>query len=143
MGLDCSHNAWHGSYSSFNAWRKRLAEVAGLPPLELMEGFYVSFIGSDRVAPATLHHGENQLDHLYRLDAKLPIKWSCLTPNPLYQLLHHSDCDGDIKPSKCVAIADELDKLVPLLDNWHKNSAIQFSTGLRLAAQQRKSLLFR
>lgn len=38
MGLDCSHNAWHGAYSAFMRWRIKLAEVAGLPPLEFMEG---------------------------------------------------------------------------------------------------------
>jgi hypothetical protein len=29
MGLDTSHDCWHGAYSSFNRWRDKLAEVAG------------------------------------------------------------------------------------------------------------------
>ena len=40
MGLDTSHNAWHGAYSAFMTWRKKIAHLAGFPPLELMEGFY-------------------------------------------------------------------------------------------------------
>ena len=28
MGLDCSHNAWHGAYSAFMRWRQKLADVA-------------------------------------------------------------------------------------------------------------------
>lgn len=40
MGLHVSHGAWIGSYGAFMAWRKRVAQVAELPPLELMEGFY-------------------------------------------------------------------------------------------------------
>lgn len=38
MGLDTTHNAWHGPYSSFNRWRHWLAEQIGIP-LELMDGF--------------------------------------------------------------------------------------------------------
>lgn len=46
MGLDTTHGCWHGAYSAFMRWREKLAEVAGLPPLMLMEGFYLA----DRLA---------------------------------------------------------------------------------------------
>jgi len=29
MGLDTSHDCWHGAYSAFHRWRVKLAEVAG------------------------------------------------------------------------------------------------------------------
>lgn len=29
MGLDTTHDAWHGAYSSFGDWRNQLAELAG------------------------------------------------------------------------------------------------------------------
>ncbi len=29
MGLDVSHDCWHGAYSAFMRWRRKLAEVAG------------------------------------------------------------------------------------------------------------------
>lgn len=48
MGLSISHGAWMGSYSAFTAWRKRIAQVAGFPPLELMEGFYKAIDESRR-----------------------------------------------------------------------------------------------
>jgi len=38
MGLDTTHNAWHGSYSGFNAFRKHLAAKIGID-LDKMEGF--------------------------------------------------------------------------------------------------------
>lgn len=38
MGLDTSHNAWHGPYSSFNRFRTMIAEKIGIK-LEDMEGF--------------------------------------------------------------------------------------------------------
>ena len=33
MGLDTTHDAWHGAYSSFMRWREAVAKAAGLPPL--------------------------------------------------------------------------------------------------------------
>ena len=39
MGLDTSHDAWHGSYSTFNEWRNLIARAAGFPPLKEMVGF--------------------------------------------------------------------------------------------------------
>lgn len=38
MGLDTSHNAWHGPYSSFGNFRKKLAAHIGIDLLN-MEGF--------------------------------------------------------------------------------------------------------
>lgn len=38
MGLDTTHDAWHGAYSSFNQWRKWIALQIGID-LYKMEGF--------------------------------------------------------------------------------------------------------
>lgn len=38
MGLDTSHNAWNGPYSSFNRFREKLAKMIGID-LNQMEGF--------------------------------------------------------------------------------------------------------
>ena len=29
MGLDTTHDCWHGAYLAFSRWRDQLAEVAG------------------------------------------------------------------------------------------------------------------
>ncbi len=39
MGLDTTHDCWHGAYSYFSEWRKRLCEVAGYGNIKLREGF--------------------------------------------------------------------------------------------------------
>jgi hypothetical protein len=39
MGLDTSHDCWHGAYSAFMRWREKLAEVAGYGDLRQREGF--------------------------------------------------------------------------------------------------------
>lgn len=158
MGLDCSHNAWHGAYSAFMRWRTKLAEVAGLPPLELMDGFYASLDTSSAGIP-TLYHGINTQApafgpdsgrHMDNLDSRLPISWDCLKPNPLHELLYHSDCEGEIAADKCGPIADALEELIPLLPegeagghigDWRAKTA-QFVAGLRAAAAAGEPLDF-
>ena len=39
MGLDTTHNCYHGSYSSFGLWRKKISVVAGFGELDLRVGF--------------------------------------------------------------------------------------------------------
>ena len=157
MGLDCSHNAWHGAYSAFMRWRKELAKVAGLPPLELMDGFYASLDSNGPGIP-TLYHGRNTKDpafgpdsrpHLADIDDRLPISWDCLKPSPLHELLYHSDCEGEIAADKCEAIADALEELIPLLPEgeagglgvWRDKTAL-FVAGLRAAAAAGEPLGF-
>lgn len=38
MGLDTSHDAWHGPYSAFGRWRGEIAKLIGID-LKAMEGF--------------------------------------------------------------------------------------------------------
>ena len=72
--------------------------------------------------------------------------------HPLFDLLTHPDSDGYINYGKCGKIADELEKLLPLLEkeedqgghigNW-KAKTETFITGLRLAAKNKERLQFR
>ena len=158
MGLDCSHNAWHGAYSAFMRWRKKIAQVAGIPPLQLMEGFYFRLDGSEGLA--TLYHGpqtgkphfgDGSAPLFADIDAALPIKWEALAPSPLHALLAHSDCDGEIEAGECAKIADALEAIIPLLPdedagghigNWRQKTAL-FVSGLRAAATDESPLLFR
>lgn len=38
MGLDTTHNAWHGAYSRFHRWRVAVANAIGIN-IDEMEGF--------------------------------------------------------------------------------------------------------
>lgn len=114
MGLDTSHDAWHGSYGGFHLWRIRVAEAAGFPPLDEMDGFgpplrpWRGAPGDQRLAP----------------------------------LLSHSDCDGDISPEDCASIAAALDDLGPRLDDWARPLAERFAAGCRRAAEAEERLEF-
>ena len=153
MGLNCSHGAWDGGYGSFMTWRRKIAEVAGLPPLDLMEGFYTPLKRSTGVdGLATLYCGVNPPSYtLEQIDAALPIKWSALKKDKLHILLSHSDCEGKISSRQCAGIADSLEKLIPLLPdelgsghigNWREKTQT-FVDGLRAAAESKEPLLFR
>lgn len=149
MGLDTSHGCWHGAYSAFMRWRQEIASVAGLPPLELMQGFYTPLSSNDL---PTLYYGTptRDTDYLRHLERRLPIKWSSLKPSPLHKLLNHSDCEGIIESRDCKPIADALTKLLPRLPdgdagghigNW-RDKTKAFITGLRLAAKNKESVKF-
>jgi len=157
MGLDTSHNAWSGAYSAFHRWRQKIAEVAGLPPLELMDGFYGPL--STKNGPPTLYHGmetnrpawgPDSRPFLAHIDDRLPISWDALKPSPLHELLSHSDCDGEIAAGLCGPIADALEALIPLLPetadgghigDWREKTA-KFVAGLRAAAAEGEPLDF-
>lgn len=110
MGLDTSHDCWHGPYSTFAEFRRELARAAGLPPLDSMEGF-----AEDGRA----------------------IQWSVLKPDALIVLLNHSDCEGEIATADCLPLAVRLEELAPLMsDNVglsFRAKTLQFAAGLRKA----------
>ena len=145
MGLDTTHGCWHGAYSAFMAWREKLAEVAGLPPLQLMEGFYYpDETGTLQTVRRLLKAGALDWlgESIERLEQSLPIRWDRLKPDVLHELLSHSDCDGELAPELCGLLADRLEELLPLLPdedsgghigNWRVKTQT-FIDGLRDAA---------
>ena len=116
MGLDTSHNCWHGPYSSFMSFRKELAKVANIPDLDSMDGFGGTF------------------------------PWDELRPDIIHVLLNHSDCDGQIDAVYCLPPALRLEELAPSLLDYgpvsHRVQAKRFATGLRLAAERGESVEF-
>lgn len=147
MGLDTSHDAWHGAYSAFMRWREMICKVAGMPPLEMMEGFWEA--GSYRDPSICIQH-QSDKDTVQRFIADLPIKWEALKPDPLHKLLFHSDCDGEIAWEDCGPIADRLEELLPKfpngdggghIGNWRDKTS-QFIQGCRAAFEAKENLEF-
>lgn len=124
MGLDTTHGAWHGSYSTFNEWRTLVARAAGFPPLGEMYGFggsrrWEDTIGDRRLVP----------------------------------LLDHSDCDGELTPAECAEVADGLEAIVDALPTYEdegstfrrpwRDKTRDFIAGCRAAATADEPLEFR
>lgn len=141
MGLDTTHDCWHGPYSAFHRWRIELAIAAGLPPLELMDGFFRRGELTDDPLALVSREWPNRCAATYRA---LPIRWESLKPSALYLLLHHSDCEGEIEAKDCAPIADELERLLPNLpqEDNHRERTRRFIAGLRLAAERGENVEF-
>jgi hypothetical protein len=129
VGLDTSHNCWHGPYSAFNTWRDRIAELAGY-------GINISEAGTEYVA----------LDWDNITDAQIEGEWSKLPDDPLMILMCHSDCDGRIKSQHCGPLADRIEQVLLKCDleddHWVMEKGVQFVEGLRRAANKKENVRF-
>lgn len=105
MGIDFSHSDAHWSYGGFHNFRAMLAEHEGID-LDQMQG-------SARVG-----------------DDGPRISWDTVL-TPLKPLLDHSDCDGNLSPEDCAAIAPHLRKVV--CEIWTNPDAYDRVSGLELA----------
>lgn len=91
MGLDCSHGAFSGSYGAFNQLRSFVCEAAG---------------GSWQD-----HSDESLNPELWYVDDA----FSEATYPGLWAFLLHSDCDGELDPPTCAAVAKDLEALLPAM----------------------------
>lgn len=125
MGLRVSHNCWTGSCGAFNDWRRKLASAIDIE-LDKME--YFSLYGTP---------------------------WASLPHDPLYILLTHSDCEGNIAVKHLIPIANRLEELMPKLKEQDQRcpglpdfltavaTTEKFIAGLRLAAELGERVKFR
>lgn len=136
VGLDTTHDAFHGAYSAFNTFRKFLLKSIGgrFPP-----------------------HADKKLlhDHWYWGDES---EFNSETHKGLLEFFRHSDCDGEISPVMCKLIADEMESILPhveklaeteeayghiLRDGGYVEVAKRFIEGCRLAHELNEPLEFR
>jgi hypothetical protein len=98
MGLDTSHDAWHGAYSAFGRWRLHVVKAAGYETVQ--DGPYTyAAIDWDAVTKDNLAG-----------------KWEAPPADPLMVLIAHSDCDGQIMPEDAARLADRLEELLPAIE---------------------------
>ena len=64
----------------------------------------------------------------------LPIKWEALRPDVLYELLNHSDCDGEIQPYIAGPLAERLDELLYNMPEQWQSATEGFIKGLLAAS---------
>ena len=133
MGLDTSHDCWHGAYSSFDCWRTEICRAAGYGGINKREGF-----GGKEPWPVPLFNSESDISGMAAAAAT----------DPILVLLMHSDCDGIIPAAHCAAIADRLDAILPKVRNAdagrpsHVDDTATFARGLRLAAERGEDVEF-
>ncbi len=157
MGLDTTHDCWHGPYSMFMRWRIFIAKQVGIPLL-LMEGFYKhqwtnNELDFDRDYYSITRLNKSGQIYWETLDGfsqlGKPISWEMMESDPLTILLKHSDCDGKIKLIDCLPISFRLEQIlkkIPHLDRGTYNGEIsatkQFIAGLKKADCAHEDVLF-
>jgi hypothetical protein len=113
MGLDVSHDAWHGAYSAFSRWRHLLAEAAGYEVAEIVEET-ISVPGRPdykSTRPLVL------IDWGHVKPENFQGEWAEADEpsDALLYLIVHSDCDGYLTPRHAGLVADRLQELLPSL----------------------------
>jgi hypothetical protein len=135
MGLDTTHDCWHGAYSAFGRWRKELAKVAGYWITKVQDGIY-----NDETIIVDWGH----------LQDKLFGDWDKVPDDPLLVLIAHSDCEGVIHPREAKALAGRIEQLLPLLPKGDGGGHIydwqvvtqKFIAGLREASNNNEDVEF-
>jgi len=106
MGLDCSHDAFHGAYSAFNSFRQAVAfAIGGSFPPHYKRDEKGSFLRDE--ADKLIRDTSLDDESVYTGDDYTQEKYP-----GLFEFLSHSDCDGEISPEMCKAVADDLEPLL-------------------------------
>jgi hypothetical protein len=156
MGLDTTHEAWHGAYSAFSRWRDKLAQVAGYTFHAFGELFKLGDSGMEVMGTARVQVDLDWGGIESVIGRDLLGKWPRMpvrhdgTPDPLIVLLAHSDCEGEIQTEFCGPLADRLQELLPLLGDEDGGGHVgsyatktqTFIDGLRAAAKAGEDLGF-
>ena len=131
MGLDTTHDCWHGPYSAFARFRVQVAHAVGEPT------------STDNRELDLWYRGE------FANDKGLMGEWPENEPaDPIYVLLCHSDCDGVIEHRHILPLAERLIGIASnLVDapsaNRFKSTLEQFVDGLQRAHDAREHVEFR
>jgi hypothetical protein len=140
MGLDTSHDCWHGPYSAFTRWRNCIALAAGykVEPRKYDGGmtFGTAVLDWDGI--------EQRNPGCYQGE------WREGEGDALVYLLAHSDCDGVLHPPQANALADRLAELVSHIGSVcthhelddHVGKTERFIKGLRAAVERGEDVDF-
>lgn len=137
MGLDTTHDCWHGSYGNFTRWRDVLAEAAGYELVEVKQDWMISnrIKGLNYDIPEERYMGRGWKKEIPAVEGH--------DPDPMLLLILHSDCDGVIKPKHLKPIADRLCELLPKIDDeYMADRTRRFIAGLREAHDAGEQVMF-
>lgn len=123
MGLDTTHDCWHGAYSSFSTFRKKIAQVAGYGKLKEYQGY-----GGTRPWPDNNDVLQILLTHS---DCEGEIKWQ--------DCAALADRMTELLPALKIA-SEGHDHLFS--GGGYEGAAKRFIAGLRLAAAQQEDVEF-
>ena len=134
MGLDTTHDCWHGPYSQFMRWRQWLN----------------LFIMTERGEAGD--EAARKIGYMGATTAALEKAWADGHYKdqsvPINVLMAHSDCDGDIPAEVCEPLADALEALLDRhmpqrgIYDEQRPATERFIRGLRKAAAAGEAVEF-
>lgn len=136
MGLDTSHDCWHGPYSAFTRFRNKLAEIAGYEVKD------VTYDDGHTWPTVSIDWPRLERDNPGCFQGE----WQTGEGDPLVYLIAHSDCDGVLHPPQANALADRLTELLPKIPDdgmeRTREKTARFIAGLRNAVTRGEDVDF-
>lgn len=133
MGLDTTHDCWHGPYSQFMRWRQWINH----------------FVMEDRGNAGD--EAAKQIGYKGATAEALEKAWADGHYDdqtmPINVLMAHSDCDGEIAAETCGPLADALEALLHHMPergiyDEQRPATMRFINGLRRAAAANEAVRF-
>lgn len=143
MGLDTSHDCWHGAYSGFRDFRELVGRAAGLPhrlitnPERYDCGRYTADIDWDVYENENLQGRWRKASPAWRQKGDI---YSSPVQDDVLYLIVHSDCDGQLRNGYLPKLKARLEELEPKYDelaagNFDEKSLRRFIDGLERAIE--------
>lgn len=140
MGLDTSHDCWHGAYSGFAMFREAVGRAAGLPYRIAEKQYgdgtrYVLDIDWNTVTSEQIE-GDWETPPTWQRPDDI---YGSPIHDPVLYLLIHSDCDGYLRLEYLPALKARLEELEPAFERatadseYLRGSLRQFINGLEAA----------
>lgn len=146
MGLDTTHDCWHGAYSGFGIFRELVGRAAGLPYREADEQYgdgmrRVLDIDWEQITDDQVAGDWAEPPCINRVGYDPPLT------DPVLYLLIHSDCDGKLRCKYLKELKSRLEDLVPRFnelagDGYGEGRLDRFIKGLGDAINKGDDVLF-
>lgn len=140
MGLDTSHNCWHGSYTGFARWRNDIGRIIGWGTEERLSGAGEGYMipegrVPEQAAPADeirTEDGETYTIHWSQAyDNSVWLgHWDTDPEDVIDVLMVHSDCEGIIPHRFLDPLVMRLLEIGKQQDGWYLDATKLFIAGL-------------
>ena len=151
MGLDTTHDCWHGAYSGFGLFREMVGRAAGLPyriaKQQHRDGVtrYVLDVDWDNVTPDQIAGKWGKVIPTWQRPDDI---YGVAIHDPVLYLLIHSDCDGKLHRKYLPELKERLEEIEPTYermtanDDYLRGRLRAFINGLEAAIEQDQHVKF-